>query len=89
MIIFNQQALLKTRPIKNVATKRPNTHQKIELKNEEGRLLTHVYQQSRFTSNRKLSSHPIREKRKKKGRVLKYFQVENDVMSFIELRGKR
>ena len=29
------------------------------------------------------------EKKEKEGRVLKYFQVENDVMSFMELRGRR
>ena len=29
------------------------------------------------------------EKKEKEGRVLKYFQVENCVMSFMELRGRR
>ena len=47
-------------------------------------MLTYVYQQGGFTSNKKLGSHPTRDK--KEGRVLKYFQVENDTMSFMELR---
>ena len=29
------------------------------------------------------------EKKEKERRVLKYFQVKNDVMSFMELRGRR
>jgi len=29
------------------------------------------------------------KKKEKEGRVLKYFQDENGVMSFIELRGRR
>ena len=29
------------------------------------------------------------EKKEKEGKVLKKFQVENNVMSFMELRGKR
>ena len=68
---------------KNAATKRPNTHKKIELeeKGGGGRVLTHAYQQGEFTSNWR--------KRKKKGIVLKYFQVENDTISFMELRGRR
>ena len=37
----------------------------------------------------KVDSRPIREKMKKMGRVLKYFQVENSVMSFMESRGRR
>ena len=43
-----------------------------------------------------VGSHPIEnwvhvqlEKKEKEVRVLKYFQVKNDVMSFMELRGRR
>ena len=36
-----------------------------EEKEEEGRVLTYAYQQGRFTSNKKLGSCPIREKRKR------------------------
>ena len=32
-------------------------------------------------TNKKLDLRPIREKRKKKERMLKYFQVKNNVMS--------
>ena len=38
--------------------------QKIELKKKEGRVLTHVYQQSGFTFNKKLDSSLLRGKRK-------------------------
>ena len=48
---------------KNIATKRLNMHTKIELKKEEGMVLTHAYQQGRFTSNKKMSSCSIREKK--------------------------
>jgi len=37
-------------------------------------------------SNKKLSLRPILEKKEKEERVLKYFQVENDDISFMELR---
>ena len=37
----------------------------------------------------KLDSRPIREKRKRKGRVLKYFQVENDTMFFYGVKRKK
>jgi len=44
----------------------------------------------------KVSSRPSKswihiqlEKKEKVGKVLKYFQVKNDVMSFMELRGRR
>jgi len=37
--------------------------------------------------NKKLGSRPIRGE--KKGRALKYFHVENGVMSFMELRERR
>jgi len=33
--------------------------------------------------------HVQSEKKEKEVRVLKYFKVKNDVMSFMELRGKR
>ena len=39
-------------------------------------------------SNKKLGSRSIREKNKEI-RVLKYFQLENDVVSFMDLRGRR
>ena len=52
-------------------------------------MLTHAYQKGGFTSNKKVDSRPIRKKIKKEGRVLKYFQIENGVMSFMELRGRR
>ena len=29
------------------------------------------------------------EKKEKEGRVLKYFQIENDVISFMELKGRK
>ena len=48
-------------------------------------MLIHAYRQGGFMSNKKLGSSPIREK-EKEGRVLKYFQVENGAMSFMELR---
>ena len=51
---------------KNATIKRPNMHQKIELKEEEeeGMMLIHAYRQGGFMSNKKLGSSPIREKEK-------------------------
>jgi len=64
---------LETRPTKNVATKRPNTHKKNELRRkeeeeeeeEEEEMLTHAYQRGEFMFNEKLDLCPIREKRKR------------------------
>ena len=63
---------------KNTTTKRHNTHQRnwTKKEEEEGNVLTHAYQQDEFTSNKKLSSRPIREIRKRMKNV-KYFWVEN------------
>ena len=44
--------------------------QKIELKKKEGRVLTHAYQQSGFTFNKKLDSSLLRGKRKRKKSVI-------------------
>ena len=57
---------------KNTTTKHAK---KIELKKKS---VKHAYQQDEFKFNKKLNSRPIREK-KREERVLKYFDVENDV----------
>jgi len=55
----------------------PTRTKKIKLKKyeeeEEGRVLTHAYQQLGFMSNKKLGSRPIREKRRRKKSVKIFF----------------
>jgi len=67
--------LLGTHPTKTQQLNDPTRTQKIELKRRRRRrrrrrrVLTHAYQQGRFTSNKKLGSCRIREKRKKSVKI--------------------
>jgi len=71
---------------KNVATKRPIRTEKIELKKRRRRTRrrkgVNTYIPTRCV-------HVEIEKKEKEERVLKYFQVENNIMSFMELKGRR
>ena len=81
MIILSQYALLGTHPTKIQQPNDPTRTKKIELKKKRRKVVNTCIPTRQF--------HIQLEKKEKEGRMLKYFQDENDVMFFMKLRGRK